>query len=882
MESRRSNSIHQIPWPLILLALVVVGAAPTTCTDQTQPGDQCQAWDGSAASPLNWMSEASWSCGHIPGYADDVQIAEGNWVECGRNQICIAKNVRVEGAASGLVVRGELFLTGCNDAVRPSGYANPMDAPCGAWDGAAFHVQGELLYDSTVDDDLLARGVAVVDKPGILRLALSAPLSVAPRRYDVFQIRSGPERNHVYEVANYDGNPAAPALDLRLYNPQMSYRSDPQTRDALIDLRFFDGGNGEAQGSLVRVAARSDPRFESDDLARCVQLCKAGSGVPFTCTDSSTLKEEVSPAGWFLGLGSAEPADPTAVPGRRLITEVRNDVAGVIEGTAGVWDLVCLAEPLPDALFADRTGPIAMPASLWPGFQPGDAWRLFRPARVVYGGGMVEPGDGMLSFFSSCLDTDYASFVNFARVFTVEGTPACQRPFQDTVFISWEEGRPGLLTNTASAGGCNGEQPNIQKYSVLAGDRVAIIDTRSPTDTSATCDRNGAQAGGFGDGDPLGSTHGVSIYETRFDPNDAPKDWFFRYLGDDGALISKISWPNTSYVLDGWTFWYNRRSNSTNVVDIAMLDAADNLTVTLRNARVTNWTSIDKNWCNPALYLYPAIGESGATAVPNTAAVKLEDVLYIDTHRQGMIHGAPGPRSSLDAVLAFGRDTRAIPVACAVMQSGSVRNSWIDGWSYLVRFGNDVVQTRFRAHGLAAPLSIVSTANLDEPVVIENSMLLDLRSTSLGLDGVREGTLDVSHNRLRWLGTPPLTAIGRFLSPSAPSLVAVEGNLVEGPALIGCENANWAAANAGAIGPNLIVPTGGLSLIQGAWNCPGAAALQIQGVPGQVELEPDQPGLTLDGMQYGPVAPVGVPLDAKLYDLGAFTTPFLISPAIPE
>lgn len=831
----------------------------------------CQAVKGDTATPMAWNDPGGWSCDHVPGRNDDVVVEGGRWVECPRDATCAADDLRVHGPTSGLIVRGTLRLYGCHDAPTSSAYANPSFAPCSTSAGATFRVEGWVVHDSVAHGDVVVGGRARPDRPDLLRLELTRPVGARPG--DVLQIRAGPERNHVYEVAAVENGPPA-VLEVRLYDPEMSYRTDPQTASALIDLRFFDGGSGPSQAELVRVAASTDPRFASDELDRCVQICRRGGGDPFHCDDAGVLHERVSPVGWFLGIGSASPADVSASVGRRLVTHVENDVPARIAGTSGTWDLLCLAEPLPDAIFAGRTDVLAAPAALWPGFQPGDAWRIFSPARVVYAGGDEEPGDGMLSFFHACLDADYAWFEDFARMFTLAGTPACQRPFQDTVFTSWEEGRPGMLTNTASAGGCNGEQPNIVGYAALSGDRVAVIDTRSPTDTSGSCDTNGSMPGGLVDGDPLGSTHGVSINGTRFDPRDPPRDWFFRYLGDDGSLFSNVATPATTYVLDGWTYWYNRRGESANVADVNMFASATDLTIILRNARVTNWTAITDDWCNPAFDVYPA---EGSTIIPESVAIRVEDVLWIDTHRQGMIHDAPSARSELNRVWAFGRDTGAIPSACAVMESGSFSASWIDGWSYLVRHGKDVLRTRYRTAGESSRLALVTSAASETSVRIEDSALLDLGPQELGLDRDRSGTLTVRRSTFRFASpSAPSKALGGFWGADAPALDSVEGNLVVGPALLGCGNVPWAAANEDAIGANLLVRTAGAPSMSPATGCPDAAVRQIVLPLDSPAVPADAMSVSLADASFGPAATVGVPISSPVYELGAFTTAFLL------
>jgi hypothetical protein len=476
---------------------------------------QCVA-GGTIAAPLDFSDPSTWSPAGVPDATTDLQLAQPCAVRC-TSSSCAAHTLKGTNAAASFEVApgAALVLSGCDTA---SAYAQST-YQCGAENGFRFAPQGAVVHDSLVEGDAILRGSSLPAQPDHLRFALANAIDVAVG--DWLQIRSGPSRSQVYRVVGLDlsGCPANPAscwFEVALHDPSMEFGQNPQTVG-------YATGVGYLAPGTMRIAAPDQPGYAANDLAHCVEICT--SRLAGNCIDATTLARDESYVGWYLGASDAslDPASAAVMSRRALIVESHNFSPETIGG-AGQVDRVCFADPIPPE-WVPATGYAERSAVVWPGFWPGDAWVLFRPATVRYAGA---EGDGGLGFHGACVDADFAYFDGWAKIATRDGTPACQQPYQDTVIVSWAHGLPGVPVDQQSA--CNGHSLDVIGYGALSGDRVALVDTRTHINASGSCYAGLDPA-------PDSGFHGLALANSVFDPLAPPAEWLVRYAGDDGIYI---------------------------------------------------------------------------------------------------------------------------------------------------------------------------------------------------------------------------------------------------------------------------------------------------------------------------------------------------------
>lgn len=377
---------------------------------------------------------------NLPRWRDAIQ---GRLSRC----TCRAHTAKGTSAAGTLEIApgASLLLSGCDQVSS----LDEARFECGAENGFHFLVQGALLHDASIDGDVVVRAAAQPDRVDRFRVVVSAPIQAAPG--DWFQVRSGPQRSHVHRIdeVEFSGCPDASGcyLDLVVHDPDMAFGRSPVSSGYAVDLAYL------AAPGDVRIAGADDPNFSSDDLAHCVEACSVRAGDD--CVEANTIARDLSHVGWYFGATpTLDPADPVAMGKRHLIVASYNDVPQRIGPGTGLVDRICFADSLVGTL-TPASGDSQQSGVIWPGFWPGDAWAVFRPATVRYTGTEF---DGGLGFHHACVDADHALFEDWARIATKFGTPACQRPYQDTVIISQQRGDPNQIAQQAGAGGCNGRE----------------------------------------------------------------------------------------------------------------------------------------------------------------------------------------------------------------------------------------------------------------------------------------------------------------------------------------------------------------------------------------------------------------------------------------
>ncbi|RIL03489.1 MAG: hypothetical protein DCC71_15055 [Proteobacteria bacterium] len=794
---------------------------------------------GTLAAPLDWNDAATWLPAGVPDASTDVVLAQPCAVRCSGGE-CAARTVKGThpGASLEIAPGAALVLAGCDTA---SAYASST-YQCGGEAGFRFAPQGALVHDSAADGDPLVRGAALPAQTDRLRLVLSSAIDVVPG--DWLQVRGGPGRSQVYRVvaADLTGCPAPGAchFDVSLHDPAMAFGKNPQTAGYATRI-------GYVAASAMRIAAPDHPQYAEQRLDRCVEICTQRSGE--NCVAASTLTRDGSYVGWHLGASDAalDPADPAVMGARRLVVETRNDLPQVIGSGGGQPDRVCFADPLP-ASWVPATGWAERSAVLWPGFWPGDAWAIFRPATVRYAGA---EGDGGLGFHGACLDSDFAYFDGWSKIAAVAGTPACQEPFADTVVVAWARGIAGVPVDQQS--GCNGHALDVLGYTALRGDRVAIVDTRTPLDTTGTCYPSGWP------GDPArdSGTHGLALAGTSFDAGAPPAEWLIRYMGDDGIFAAGAGLGAVTWRLPRWTWWWNKAGVSTEVVDF--LNSEPGQTVRLEDARVVMYAS--------------SAGCKGALDDPNgNVAYQVEGMLYVDPRHAGPVLGLGSSAGhDVEELVAFGDGS----ASCAALRSARVRRSWIEGWNRLVDYQvREVDRVFFASRGGAPTGSVFGTVPPGE-----SALLRDFVATGLGnvsLLGPVCGTgcaFEMRDGFASWLA-PTTQGVANFYGSANAQLAApLAGLLFANSRLLTC-SAGWGESG-DDIGRNLLVSPGAYP-IGYVSACPLAAPQKVVTATGFAARLPWRADLA--GERFGPQRRVGLPAGAAIAADAGLASSF----AIPE
>jgi hypothetical protein len=807
--------------PLLLGLAVVCGAAMPVraLTASCVPG-------GSLAAPHDFLDPATWSPAGVPGATTDLRLDAACAVRC--DGVCEARTLKGTNPVASLEVGpgAELVLHGCDGASAGDypGYE------CGGEAGFRFQPRGAPVYDSAADGDVVVRGAALPGSPERLRLVVSEPIDAAVG--DWFQVRGGPERSQVHRIVDVDfsGCPAAAGcwIELQLFDPDMEFGRNPASAGYATGLGYV-----AAPGAAIRVAGQDAAPGDYDELdpLRCVEVCSARSGDD--CTDASLVSRDHAYVGWYLGATPLlHPADPAAMGRRHLIVEVRDDVDEEIGPGSGEVDRVCFADPIgewaPAAGFADLS------AVIWPGFWPGDDFVIFRPATVRYAG--LE-GDGGLGFYAACVDADFAYFDNWARILAQTGTPACQRPFEDTVITSWQEGLPPAIVQQSTS--CNSHSLQVWFYPALGGDRVAIVDTRTPVDTSATCDTGSGPA----DSSPDSGHHGVSLSQTRFAAADPPAYWLIRHAGDDGIIYRTNTLGPETFTLRGWTWWWMTHGGSGQLVDFG--NSAPGQTVRIEDGRAVMWTG--SLGCGGALLDYG--GHVG---------FELVDSLYLDPQHEGSIAFGDDARFSADGLLAFG-DYEG---TCHLADRGELSHSYVRGWSRLFKTSvRGLEGVRFLPGDDEAEGSVLGVPD-GTGVVVQDFVFTGLPAVSL-VSPVCAGacSLALRDGFAFWPVQTTYPGVANFLASANLQLAApLEGLAIQNRRLLRC-SAGWGETG-DDIGMNRVVGNlGGIAITEPA-SCPLAAPQNL--------LQTTDPSYPLaaksvvDGVLYGPKGRVGLPADSPL------------------
>ncbi len=799
----------------VLLALVATsGLAAHAATVECVAG-------GSAAAPLDYRDPATWSPPGVPDTTTDVRLAASCQVRCNAGT-CDAHSLKGTHPAASLEIApgASLVLSGCEDAdaTDPAGYE------CGGENGFRFAPQGAVLYDSTLDGEVALRGVAQPAHPDRLRLLLVAPIDVAIG--DWFQVRGGPARGHVYRVLDADvsgcsSNPDRCYFEVALHDPDMEFGRNSQTAGFATGIGYVGGA------AAVRVAAAGTQSAAGLDLSRCVELCSGRVGND--CIAAGTITRDHSYVGWSFGItdASMHPADPAAMERRLLVVETQNDVAESIGPGQGQVDRVCFAEAIPKAWLpaADYDDTAGV---FWPGFWPGDAWLLFRPATVRSIGAQRDAG---LGFHAACVDSDFAYFDGWAKLSNRGGTPACQDPYQDTVIVASARGLPQFPFDQQAP--CNGHSLDIWNFDAFRGDRVAIVDSRTPVDTSATCN-TGAQPW---DGDPTSGYHGVSLSQTRFDSNDPPARWLIRYAGDDGVIMASDQLGPASWTFRGWSWWCNAHGGSTSAFDTE--NTAPGQSVRFEDARVTMFASGDG-----------CLGSFDDAT--HQVRYEVDGMLYVDPQHDGPLidEGASGGHDVRN-LLAFSNTT-----SCAAMRSGSVHDSWIEGWNRLIDYEvHDIDGVYFAAVGGANYGSVFGVPASGTAASIRDFVATNLPATSL-LGSVCGSGCDLSlrDGFAAWAQPNPLGVSNFYSTANLNLAIPLEGMLFSKSNLLRC-SAGWGESGT-QIGRNLLVDAPQGIAIQEPESCPLAAPQELRS---STELPTSLPyRVALGGDHFGPRLRVGL------------------------
>ena len=791
---------------------------------------QCVA-GGTPSAPLDFQDPATWSPAATPDASSDLVLAAACAVRCNAGE-CQAHTLKgTSPSASFEIAPGAaLVLSGCDTA---SAYAQST-YQCGGENGFRFAPQGALVHDSTTQGDPILRGAALPAQRDHLRLALANAIDVAVG--DWLQVRSGPSRDQVYRVVAVDlsgcpANPSACWLEVALHDPNMEFGQNPQTSTYARDIGYLPPGT-------VRIAAPDQPGYVANDLAHCVEICTARSGAD--CIDSTAIARDQSYVGWYLGASDAtlDPASPAVMGRRMLVVGSRNMVTETIGGSGQV-DRMCFADPIPPE-WVPATGWVDRAAVLWPGFWPGDAWVLFRPATVRYAGA---EGDGGLGFHGACVDSDFAFFDGWAKIATRTGTPACQRPYQDTVITSWAHGIAGQTFDQQA--GCNGHSLDVIGYDAFSGDRVALVDTRTKVNLSYIC---------YAGVDPSidSGYHGLALADTVFDPVDPPSDWLIRYAGDDGIFIDSAGLGPLTYRLPRWTWWWNETGFSTEVVDFLAADADQ--TVRFEDARVV---------------MYPnSTGCKGAIDDP-TQKVRFEiaGMLYVDPDHAGPVLGLGASTGhDVENLLAFGDASGT----CPALRAGKIRHSWLEGWNRLIDWQvREVDGVYLGARSTTGTGAALGTPPQGAAVTLRDFVVTGL--PGIYLIGSQCGTgcdLTLEDGFASWLA-PSTSGISNFYSTSSVHLVSpVQGLLFANSRLLSC-NSGWGETGV-HLGRNLLYQAPGGVAINNPSSCPLASPQKLVTTTGLASRLPYRADLA--GEQFGPSGRVGLPesqtvtTDADLLD----------------
>ena len=784
---------------------------------------QCVA-GGTVAAPLDFSSPDTWSPPGVPDATSDLVLSQACAVRCNAGE-CDAHTLKGTNPAGSFEIApgASLVLSGCDTA---SAYTQAT-YECGAEAGFRFAPQGAVVHDSALDGNAILRGASLPAQPGHLRLVLSHAIDAAVG--DWLQIRGGPERSQVHRVAGVDlsGCPNDPMhcwFEVELHDPAMEFGRNPQTTG-------YATGVGYLAPGTMRIASTNQPGYDANDYKHCVELCTTRVGG--NCIDSTAITRDESYVGWYLGASDAslDPASPAVMSRRMLIVDSRNGVPETIGGTGQV-DRICFADPIPSQ-WIPFNGWAERSAVVWPGFWPGDAWVLFRPATVRYAGA---EGDGGLGFHGACVDSDFAYFDNWAKIATRNGTPACQRPYQDTVITSWAHGITGVPMDQQSA--CNGHSLDVISYTALSGDRVALVDTRTQIDLSYVC---------YPGTDPAidSGYHGLALANSTFDATDPPAEWLIRYAGDDGIYIDSGGLGPLTYRLPRWTWWWNETGVSTEVVDFLNSDVGQ--TVRFEDARIV---------------MYPSSTAcKGAIDDPNgRVSFQIDGMLYVDPGHAGPVIGlGTDAGHDVENLLGFGDVT----AACPALRSGNVHDSWLVGWNRLIDYRlYGLAGVYFASRGGAVSGAVLGYLPPGQSVTARDFLLEHLPGESVVASGGCGTGCDLTlrDGFASWTAPYP-NGVSNFYNTSTVHLVApLQGLLLANSSLLTC-SAGWGETGL-HIGRNLLYQAPAGVAINNLASCPLAAAQRLVATTG---LAPSLPyRADLAGEHFGPQGRVGLASDATV------------------
>lgn len=804
---------------------------------------------GTAESPIVYSSTVAgdWSScgGGTPATTDTVILSNASYLRFTASTTLAAIRVTNTAAtwevyagtdASPAAAAVTLSLTGCN-TTDASAYAVADALECGT-EAGAMKMTGAKIYDSRTDTadlwDTYFGGNSVASSGAQIRWGWDNTNGLAIPTFaagDIVFVLSGPNRNLAYRIAAASqagcGTGAGNCfIDVALYDTNQAWTTNKANQR--VNLAFLDNqGATDPNMEQARRGGVSDASYEANDLDRKIEVCRDNGGTSTACTSHDMIAEDSAFAGWYLFPSGASNRWGVVGNGRYLIKDTTNSATSLITGETGSRDILELVEPLTQQVFATSSGTAtaSFSAVIGPGFCPGcgDDFIVYRPARIAYTGS--ENGDGGLRFWDTDLDWTYYDFEDWSRI-------AINQPGTNTAadyprlsfgrIVPWCAGNGVAKTNNGG-NGCNGGALALAKWQSYDIQRLAMVDARTPANTSTTCfECNGAVASSA-DAATTSGSHGLEIGGMTSLSNATLGDIGCRYLGDDCIVWSPAWTSETVQSVDGVNCWIAALVGSSgNCIDLGSVTPTSRFTLKLKRMQATRWVGYDASpsVCDGAVYA--SGGSSNLRAWVTDSFVldpdKTSPVVVNSTPPTGTLH-APGEAGAQNVLMLStgGAD-------CQMVSDGSAISNWGEGYRTLTRGGARVEQNYLAGVNSTSSQTLFGYSSDNTPLKIQSNVVVGAGNIVAVTPQSNDAAITVKNNAVSF-ATASSQPFGVYTSTS-PSLT-FSGNVVRNGTLLNCNDSTWGTANSSRIGYNAVIVPPGVPVTGGGSNCVSAMDRQL-------------------------------------------------------
>jgi len=874
----------------LALSLMLAPAAAEAATRY------CVAGTGNWTDTARWSTTSGGAGGASAPTTTDVALLDAACeITIPYGTTVTVQRVLQSHPSSVLDVRGKLEVSNCDEAL----WYDAADPDwCGTTDGIQ-RVQGTVLHDtetSAAANPWTGFGYLPTDTTK-MRLTLTAALDGgAPAVGDWLQITSGPDDGAPYRVAavSVGSYPTSYTIDIELQTTGGLYGTYADTTNDKRSVSYLTAGTGAAE--KARLATPTTTNYDANGLNKVVVVCADGSACNTGTPADTFLGANGAYSGWFIAFSSTSitsgfDSTDTYLHGHRYrILNSANNVASPIDAAVTSIDVLYLADPI-DAIDRGATqNATTQSAFIWPGFFESDSWRLFRPATIADTSGNRDGQWGVIPVSGSTPCTDWDNFFmdSFYAVQSTMGDTTCTNPANNGVVQSAQGGVNAEIMDNAVGyvpGGddatCLGVSVYWRNYDPLTINRVAVLDTKSPLDTTTTCCVSDANSNRTGSPDcgpgttgflsasavavPDAGTHGTCYYDVN---NVTVNHSYCRYMQADCQFTNTQNVDDAVFTFNDPHTWWMHQGISGSSVNIAYTPAAGSVTVNVNRPSFINYTAGRSDSCGGGP---TASFKSAADTEAHPAIYHIDGGILLDVNAQQVITGTGADRhSTIKNLFAYGRDQfGATPTNCQVQVGmDSIESSWIDGWASIGQTEpNSVARTFWRPDPTSTYTSGVVGSPDSAPLTLRDNVFLGITNQGIFSPGTTYAA-HILHNWFAWASASGSAGIGTWTgNGGTPSYVPhVVGNVTINRSLMTMTSCTGADYDASGVGLNATGALSGAHQISGLSGTSCVGATPPIGLTTLDMMDPRVP-LIYDGVKLGPEHTVGPMTDLEAFGI---------------